>query len=59
MQKNHKTSEDIFWVFTDFHGSYAGPKSDLHPRTEISSMELLTPKSSIKKIIIKLESPTI
>ena len=35
----------------DFHGfswSYAGPKSNLYPLTEISSMASLTPKLSIK-----------
>ena len=35
MQKKPQTREDIFWIFKNFH---AGPKSNLHPRREISSM---------------------
>ena len=49
MQKTPKTRTKVFWIFTDFHGfswSYVGPKSNLHPRTEISSFASLTPKSS-------------
>ena len=34
MQKN---PQSILWIFTDFQ-SYAGSKSKLHPRTEISAM---------------------
>ena len=40
--------------FLDFQGfswSYAGPKFNLHPRTEILTMVSLTPKSSIWKYV--------
>ena len=45
----------IFWSLKNFYGflrSYMGPKSNLHPDTEISSMVLLTAKSSILRYII-------
>ena len=44
--------------FHRFSWSYTDPKSNLLPRMEISSMALLTPKSSIENIKIELESPT-
>ena len=44
----------IFWIFMDVH-SYLGPKSNLHPRMEISSMESLTLKSSVQAEIRKSE----
>ena len=47
MQKNPQNKEEIFWICTDFH-SYAGPKSSLHPLTEISSMASIILKSSIQ-----------
>ena len=47
MQENPQTRADIFLNFHRFSWSYLGPKSNLHPHTEISSMALLTPKSSI------------
>ena len=46
MQKNLQITAHIFWIFTVFH-SYVGSKSNLHPRTEISAVATLTPKSSI------------
>ena len=35
-------------IFSGFSWSYEGPKSNLHPSTEISSMASLTPKLSIE-----------
>ena len=48
--------------FLDFNGfswSYAGPKSNLHSRTEISLMALLAAKSSVILTINKYNSLTI
>ena len=42
----------------NFHGfswSYAGRKSNLHPRAEISSMASLNPKSSIARTVSSYE----
>ena len=46
-EKESTNHEGHFLDFYRFLGSYAGPKSNLHPRTEISSMASLTPKLSI------------
>ena len=48
-------ASSFFWSLQNFYGflrSYMGPKSNLHPDTEISSMVLLTAKSSILRYII-------
>ena len=46
MQNNPQTRAEIFRVH-GFSWSYVVPKSNLHPRVEISLMTSLTPKSSI------------
>ena len=48
IQKNPQTRQDIYWIFTDFHRVDMGPKSNLHPHIEISSMRSLTLKLSIE-----------
>ena len=53
MKKNPQIKEDTFWIFTDFHVVMWGPKSNFHPRTEISSVASLTPKSSICCYVFK------
>ena len=48
-------ASSFFWSLKNFYGflrSYMGPKSNLHPDTEISSMVFLTAKSSILRYII-------
>ena len=48
MQKNPQAREEILLDFDGFSWSFVSPKSNLHPRTEISSMASLTAKSSIE-----------
>ena len=54
MQKNQDTKVDIFWIFTEIH-SYKRTKSNWHPRTEISAMASLNPKSYI--VTLEKENP--
>ena len=42
MQRNPQARGDIFWIFMEL----LGPKSNLHPGTEISSVASLTLKLS-------------
>ena len=57
MVSDAKESTNQVGHFLDFHRfswSYAGPKSNLHPRTEISTMASLTPKLSTVKVDTKI-----
>ena len=51
MKKNHKPRRTLSgsWIFMEL----CGPKVQLHPRTETSSMASLTPKSSICCYVFK------
>ena len=48
IKKNSANQGGNFLNFHAFSWSYAGPKFNFHPRTEISSMASLTPKSFIE-----------
>ena len=44
MKKNPQSKEETFWIFRDFHEVMRGPKSNSHPRMEISSIGVTNPK---------------
>ena len=46
MQENPQAREEILLDFDGFSWSFVSPKSNLHPRTEISSLASLTAKLS-------------
>ena len=39
-----ETKENTLWIFTDSHGVMRVPKSNLHPRTKISSIGVTNPE---------------
>ena len=41
---NQKTKENTLWILTDSHGVMRVPKSNLHPRTKISSIGVTNPE---------------
>ena len=41
---NLQTKENTLWIFTDSHGVMRVPKSNLHPRTKISSIGFTNPE---------------
>ena len=59
MQKHPQTRKNIFWIFMDFHRIIAGPKSNSHHRTEISSMASLTMKLSLQAKIKNSEKKSL
>ena len=65
LRKNPQTREDIFWIFTDFHGVMRVQSPTFNPPappptpTEISSMASLTRKLSLVSITQSLKQISI
>ena len=53
MKKNPRTKKDTFWNFTDFHGVMRS-KSNLHSRTEISSISVTNPEIVYMLLIFQI-----